>query len=188
MPFGRRHPLTLGSRLRNVVWPEMGLRRYLRLSGHRLHRLPGTTDSIAAGFGWGLGISMTPLLGGHIILSATAARLTGNSILAAVIATFVITPWTGPPVWLATYYLGRFLEGRENRGDVPSFTEVFRGMADALRSLDGTAFIEQVWPVFKPMMLGSIPIGVAAGVGGYLLLRPVLARFRAARAGAAIRH
>jgi uncharacterized protein (DUF2062 family) len=175
--FRRRVPLSFTARVRDWVWPRIGLRRALTFHWHRLKRLPGTPDSIAAGFGWGLAISMTPLLGGHMALSALFAWVFRSSILAASIATFALNPWTAPPVWLATYYTGRVLDG-QSLGEVPSFLRMFSGMGEALATRDWELFMRDVWPVFKPMLVGSVPLAIVAGLGSYVLLHTALSRFR----------
>jgi uncharacterized protein (DUF2062 family) len=182
MLFARRRPLSLKERLIDLVWPRIGVRRTLRYYWHRLQRLPGTPASIAAGFGWGLGVSVNPVVGTHIILGATGAWLTRSNILAAAIATFLVNPWTAPPIWFATYYAGRFMQGHTPGGRAPGFVAMFEGLAQAAWSLDFNLFVERVWPVLQPMLLGSIPVGIIFGLASYGLLRPVLERLHEARA------
>ena len=176
MPFGRRKPLRWRHRLHDLVWPRIGLRRAMRVYWHRLQRLPGTPASIAAGFGWGVGFSVSPLIGTHMVLAALCARLSGASMLAALLGSLAVNPWTAPPVWMATYYTGRFLEGAGTEARAPGFINMFRGLTEAVLTLDVDMFVNSVWPVLKPMIVGSIPLGIAAGVLSYCILRPALTR------------
>jgi uncharacterized protein (DUF2062 family) len=178
MPFRRRVPLTWKHHLHDWIWPRIGLRRALKVHWHRLRRLPGTPASIARGFAWGIGVSMNPVVGTHMILSAIGARLTGGSIVAAVIATFAINPWTAPPVWFGTYYIGRLMEGGAPKR-VPPFIAMFRGLVEAVWGLNPHLFATQVWPILRPMILGSIPVGIVVGFVSYAVLRSTLTRLRA---------
>ena len=182
MPFARRNPPSVLTRVRNAIWPRMGWRRTARFYGQKLRRLPESPEAVAAGFAWGIAISITPLLGAHTILSVILARATRGSAVAAFIATFALNPWTAPPVWLATYYLGKIMSGDSVGGPVPGFISMFRGLPQADWTFDGRLFLEKVWPVFGPMLLGSLPLGAVAGFTAYALLRSTLVRFRAQRA------
>lgn len=181
MPFRRRVPLTWKDHLHDLVWPRIGVRRALRLHWYRLHRLPGTPGSIAAGFGWGLGVSMNPVVGTHMILGAIGARLFGGNIVAAVIATFAVNPWTAPPVWFATYYTGRLILTGRVPHKMPGFIAMFRGLVEAVWGVNPRVFAEDVWPVLHPMIVGSIPIGLVAGFCAYAILKPAMARLQAGR-------
>ena len=181
MPFRRRVPLTWKARLRDLIWPRMGLRRLLRLYWYRLHRLSDTPAKIAAGFGWGLGVSVNPIVGTHIILGVIGAKLTRSNPLAAAIATFAVNPWTAPPIWFATYYTGRLIEGRSTEGDAPGFLDVVDGLLDALWQFNIPEFLERAWPVFRPMLLGSIPVGIVVGFAGYFAIKPAIVRLQAGR-------
>ena len=185
MLFARRRPPTLPTRLRNILWPKMGWRRAARYYLGKLRRLPVSPGEVAAGFGWGVAVSITPLLGAHTILSVLCARATRASMVAAFIGTFALNPWTAPPIWLATYYLGKVMAGDSVGGGLPGFVGMFRGLTEAFLTLDTRLFFEQVWPVFAPMLLGSLPIGGIAGFAGYAVLRSALMRLQSKRGSGA---
>lgn len=185
MPFARRKPSSFLRRARNAVWPHMGWGRMFRYYVHKLRRLPESPEAVAGGFGWGIAVSVTPLLGAHTIVSMILARVTGGSMVAAFFATFALNPWTAPPVWLATYYLGKVMAGDSINGGLPGFIGMFRGLTEAALTLNGGLFFEKVWPVFGPMLLGSIPLGALAGLAAYVLLRSTLVRLRTPRVAAA---
>src|SRR5579871_2119784 len=109
--FRRRSPLTVSARLRNWLWPSMGLRRTASYFWYRLHRIPGTPSSIAAGFAIGVGMAMSPLIGTHMVLSMALAWLVGGNLVAAILGTLTVNPWTAPPIWFTTYYIGRLMQG-----------------------------------------------------------------------------
>jgi uncharacterized protein (DUF2062 family) len=182
MPFRRRVPLSWSDRVLNWLWPRIGLGRVFRLYWHRLHRLPGTPHAIAAGFSLGVGFSLNPFLGTHIVLSVLAARLTRVSMVGAALGTLVMNPWTAPAIWFSTYYVGRLIEGGKRPGPrTPGFGAMFKHLSESLWTLDSHLFMESVWPVIRPMLLGSILLGVLAGLTTFALIKPALERLRGKR-------
>lgn len=128
---------------------------------------------------------MMPLMGLHFVLSALFAFAVRGSIIASAFGTVVGNPWTFPLIWLGTYRLGILLLGRDPAlvGERP-FQRMFIGLGQALRDFDGAALVDQVWPIWWPMMAGSLPVAVAAGFLTYwLLVSPIRAAYqRRARA------
>jgi uncharacterized protein (DUF2062 family) len=182
--FRRRVPLSFAARLRNHLWPTMGPRRAVKYMWYRLRRIPDTPSAIAAGFAGGVAVAISPLIGTHMVLALAFAWLIRANFVAAIVGTWVINPWTAPPVWFATYYLGRLMEGLPVRGraNAPPFVAMFKGLTEATIRLDFRLFARDVWPVLKPMLLGSIPIGLASALVIYVVLRPILATLQARRA------
>ena len=109
--FRRRNPLSLSARLRNQLWPHMGLRRTVRYMWYRLHRISDTPSAIAAGFAIGVAMAISPLIGTHIVLALGLSWVLRANFVAAIVGSWVINPWTAPPVWFATYYVGRLMQG-----------------------------------------------------------------------------
>jgi len=149
----------------------MGWRRTITYLWHRLRRIPGSPESIAAGFACGTAASMMPLMGFHFILSALFALAVRGSVIASAFGTIIGNPWTFPFIWLGTYELGSLLleVDRELVGERP-FRRMFAGLTDSIRSLDGSMFVELVWPIWWPMMVGSIPVALVVGMLTYWLL------------------
>jgi len=177
--FDRRTRRPAVAKLREIIWPCMGWPRALVYYWHRLQRIPGSPESVAAGFACGAAASMMPLMGLHFILSALFAWALRGSIIASAFGTVVGNPWTFPFIWIGTYEIGTFVldTDREIVGERP-FRRMFAGLAQSIRTLDGAMFIENVWPIWWPMMLGSIPVAIAVGLLTYWLLSKPL---RAAR-------
>ena len=178
--FARRTPRALMMKLREALFPRRGWRRVLAYYWQRLKRIPGSPESIVAGFACGAAASMLPLMGLHFILSALLAFAVRGSIIASAFGTVVGNPWTFPFIWLGTYKIGTFLLDidREVIGERP-FRRMFAGLAQSIRTLDGTLFIDNVWPIWWPMMVGSLPVAIAAGFLTYrLLVKPVRAAHR----------
>jgi len=178
--FDRRISQSPWTRLRHVIWPRMGWRRAAAYYWHRLQRIPGTPESIVSGFACGAAASMLPLMGLHFVLSALLAFALRGSILASAFGTVVGNPWTFPFIWLGTYEVGTLLLGidQDLAGDRP-FRRMFTGLSRAVRTLDASAFVDNVWPIWWPMMVGSIPVAIVTGVLTYwLLVQPVRAAHR----------
>lgn len=175
--FKRRQPRPILAAIRDALWPRIGWRRAAKFYWQRLQRIRGTPESIAAGFACGAAASMMPLMGFHFLLSALLALLVRGSIIASAVGTAVGNPWTFPIIWLGTYELGAAMLGidRDLVGDRP-FRAMFAGLAASIRNLDGTLFMDAVWPIWMPMMAGSLPLALVAGLAAYgLLVRPLRA-------------
>ena len=134
--FLRRKSPGFWLRVRNVIWPKMGLSRAWRYLVHRMARLKASPHTIALGFAAGAFASFTPFVGLHFIIAGLIAFALRSSILASAIGTVVGNPLTFPFIWLATYNVGAALLGREAKGevvlDLPAVSEsaVNAGMMD----------------------------------------------------------
>ncbi|WP_312846869.1 DUF2062 domain-containing protein [Stappia sediminis] len=151
-------------RLRVAVWPRHSWSRSLRYFSKRILRLTGSPHAIALGFAAGAFASITPLIGFHFILSFIIAFIIGGNMLAAALGTAVGNPFTFPFIWTSTYKLGTLILHGEARH--------FR--SNALKGELGETLFEKsldtLWPVLKPMFVGSIPIGIAVGVLSYFIV------------------
>ncbi len=182
--FRRRDQLSWPVRIRDFMWPRIGWGRTVTYYWHRLKRIPGTPSSIAAGFACGLAASMTPAVGTHTLVAMALAYSMRGSLIASVIGTLVINPWTAPPVWFSTYYTGAVILGWDEYGHagVSDFIDMFVGLSQAVVQVDLGLFITKVTPIFWPMMVGSLPVAVVVGFGSYFALEPVLRRLQERRA------
>ena len=190
--FRRRQPLPFLRWAHGLVWPRTGWRRFGVYHLKRLTRLAGTPHNIAAGFACGAAISFTPLIGFHILLGCLLALLVRGNLIAVVAGTLVGNPWTFPFIWVATYELGQFLiGGRMGAGAelAPlSFADLVNyagevghlvitvGPIAAARRL---ASIVDV--VIWPMLVGSIPLGLVAGLLTYFPLVRMVTAYQEAR-------
>ena len=104
----------------------------------------------------GIGVAFTPFVGLHIVLACAIAWSFGGNLIAGAIGTAVGNPVTYPFIWAGTYEVGQFLLQDTSR-DAPGAWG---------RVID--APIEQILPLIKPMLLGSIPLGIAAGCIGFI--------------------
>jgi uncharacterized protein (DUF2062 family) len=140
----------------------------------------GSPRSIAGGLAVGVALSLSPILGTHIAIGAGLAWIFRLNLFATVLGTFFCNPWTAPPIWLATYYVGRVMLGLPVRGSqhAPRFIEMFQDMTAAIWRMDVKLLFGDVWPVLEPMLLGSLLLGTIVGCVVYILVLPVVTSFQ----------
>ena len=123
----------------------------------KLSVLKGSPQSIADGFATGAAVSFTPFVGFHIIISLMVAKMLKQNGVAAVLGTIIGNPWTFPFIWWATLHTGNFLLYGELYPHAVSFTTLFKELFHMVITLDFNGFISDIYPVFMPMLIGSIP-------------------------------
>lgn len=153
---------------------------------HRVGRLHGTPHSIAGGFAAGAAVSFTPFVGSHFVLAALIAWLTRSNIIAGILGTAVGNPWTFPFIWLWIYELGRRMGAGEASQAAPDalalIVDLPGVMGRALLSFDvDWAYLDNLWAVLWPMMIGSIPTFVVVWLAFYFFLKPLVATYQVNR-------
>lgn len=183
MLFGRKNPVTWAEWLRVMLWPRRSWMRSFKYVAKRVLRLTASPHAISAGVAAGVFASFTPFVGLHFIIAFIVAYLIAGNFLAAATGTFFGNPLTFPVIWASTYKMGAFILAVDSSGeeqsqfsqlaDIDLFEMGFGGIWD---------FIVGIWdPVFKPMLIGAVPLGIVFGIGAYLVTRWGTAKFRAAR-------
>ncbi|MFH1158517.1 MAG: DUF2062 domain-containing protein [Pseudomonadota bacterium] len=153
---------TRGRRIRELLWPSMGLRRLFRYYRHRMGRLPGTPYFIACGFATGVAVSFTPFVGFHLATAGIIAWILGGSLGAMVLGSVIAgNPWTFPLIWVGTYKLGQILLGHHVR----------RAAASTLsHGISFSDLLEKPMDLLLPMTLGSLPLALLSwGISFYLV-------------------
>jgi uncharacterized protein (DUF2062 family) len=186
--FRRRQPLPLFHWLAGLLWPRTGWRRAFVYYVKRLTRLSGTPHNIAAGFACGVMVSFTPLVGLHILLGCLVALIVRGNFLAVAVGTLVGNPWTFPFMWLASYEVGKFLLGADSpaAGPLPSvFRDLVGHLGEAARAAGPVAVLKTLVAdlsvVAKPVLVGGIPLGIAAGLLTYFPLVRAIAAYHELR-------
>ena len=167
MLFRRRETESLFERLRVHLWPRRSWSRSTRYVLYRLRRLSASPHAIALGFGAGAFAAVTPYIGTHMAIAALLAWAIGGSMVAALLGTFVGNPLTYPILWFASYKVGNVILG----------SEAVKTHVDLSHALFKSSF-EQLWPILKPMTLGSIPLGLLIAAGCYLLVKPMVEAYQ----------
>jgi hypothetical protein len=167
MLFRRREAESFLERMRVHIWPRRSWSRSSRYIVYRLRRLSDTPHAVALGFAVGVFTAVTPFIGTHMIMALLLAWVIGGSLVAAALGTFVGNPLTYPLIWYVTYEVGNLM---------------LRGEMDQRRiDLSGGIFqtsLEQLWPILKPMTLGSIPVGIALAALSYVLVKPMVEAYK----------
>jgi hypothetical protein len=140
----------------------------------RLWRIPGTPHSVALGCAAGVFSIFTPFLGFQMVLAAVLAWALRGSIIASAIGTFAGNPLTYPLIWIGTFTLGNLFLGGAASAEIDQFSDRAEALGDGIKTMSPEAIgdaIEGLWPVLKPMALGSLPLGGLAGALVYLGVR-----------------
>ena len=155
------------------------MRRYGTYLRKRIMRLSASPHAIAAGVASGAAVSMFPLIGLHFLLGFVLAFATRGNMIAAAIGTAWGNPLTFPFFFAASYAVGDWLTG----GDGVSSTEGAQLEATGAQLSQGlfAEGFQAIWPTFKTMMIGGLPIAILVFAVFYVVVRTVVTRFRALR-------
>lgn len=167
MLFRRREEEGWFERLRVHLWPRRSWGRSSRYVLYRLRRLRASPHAIALGFGAGAFAAVTPYIGTHMAMAVLLAWAIGGSMVAALLGTFVGNPLTYPFLWFASYKVGNIMLGGH-----AAQTHV-----DLSRTLLKSSF-DQIWPILKPMTLGSLPLGLLVAACCYVLVKPMVEAYQ----------
>jgi uncharacterized protein (DUF2062 family) len=182
MILKRRDTVSWTKKVRNFFWPEIGFQRAARYISHKVNRISGSPHAIALGFAAGAFASFLPFVGFHFILAAIIAWIIRGNILASALGTVVGNPLTFPFIWFITHNTGSWILGQQGRDSI-SLTGPEAGLA--MMFAHPLQFFSELWaglePVFWPMLVGSIPLGLSCGIFCYVLLKPVVTRYKKRR-------
>jgi len=170
MLFKRRKRPGFWGRFRLWLWPRVSWRRSLLYYLKRVLRLSGTPYAIAMGTAIGAFASFTPFVGLHLFITLALAWLLGANMIAAAIGTTIGNPLTFPLIWATTYELGHLVLKGASR-NAPARLEY---------ELTNKSF-EQILPLMKPMLIGSIPLGLIVGALTYLIVYKAVSAYQEAR-------
>lgn len=174
--FRRRKKLPTIHKFMDIMWPRIGWKRAAVYWMRRVSRLPGSSYSISAGFAFGAAVSFTPFIGLHILISAIMSYFARANIFAAAIGTIVGNPWTFPFIWVWIYSLGTWMGVGGMPEDMAEmqFAELFGNtVASALR-FDWDFLVQIAWPIFGPMLAGSVPTFIIAWVIFYFVIKWII--------------
>ncbi|MBX8813500.1 DUF2062 domain-containing protein [Pseudochrobactrum algeriensis] len=166
MLFRRREPLSYRERLRTMIWPRRSFSRSMRYMGKRITRITASPHAVAAGLAVGVFAAFTPFFGFHLILAIVLAYLIAGNIAAAAIGTALANPLTIPFIWGGTYEVGRMIVDENGQAQALPLTrilesEIFKQMS----------FAELWQPILKPMLFGSLVLGLGCALAVYVATR-----------------
>ena len=192
MVFKRRDRRPFLRVLGEFFYPRGGWGRAFRYVKHRLHRLPGTPETIGRGIWAGVFTTFTPFYTMHFVVAAILARILGGNLLAALLATFFGNPLTYVPIGVVSLKTGHFLLGTEfEEGDKSSLGGKFANAGADLWHNFWCLFTDEepYWnglrifydEVFYPYMIGGIIPGIIAATIMYYLSVPVIRAYQKRR-------
>ena len=171
MLFNRRHPPHWLEVLRVALWPRRSWIRSGKYFAKRVLRLTASPHAIAAGIAAGVLASFTPFIGFHFVLSFIIAYIIGGNMLAAALGTSVGNPLTFPFIWASSYRLGATIMN----GNLPAHHEQMITANLFEQSLDS------ILPILEPMLIGSVSLGLVAGVVLYAIVYVTVRTYQTAR-------
>lgn len=191
MVFKRRDPRHWLEVVARWFYPRGGWGRAIQYVRWRLHRLPGTPETIARGIFAGAFTVFTPFFGFHFVVAAVLAKMLRGNILAALLATFLGNPLTYVPIALISIHTGHFLLGTDPGSVTNYLGQAFAGAWRDLRHNFWAMFTPEHahWDelrvfydeVFFPYMIGAIVPGIICGLVCYYLSVPVIRAYQQRR-------
>jgi uncharacterized protein (DUF2062 family) len=170
MLFRRRQEQGFFERLRLWLWPRVSWRRSALYFAKRILRLSGTPHAIAMGAAIGIFATITPFLGFHLAITFLVAWLLGANMIAGALATSIGNPLTFPLIWASTYQVGDLIL----RG-------VHRAPPERLEHELLHRPVSEILPLIEPMIVGSIPLGLALGAIVYVIVFKSVSAYQEAR-------
>lgn len=177
MLFKRKERIGFRERARLALWPRRSWSRSIRYIFLRLKRVPSSPHRIALGAAIGVFAVFTPFLGLQLVLAGVLSLLLGGSIVASFLSSFVGNPLTYPIIWFSTFNLGKVLLGDPASGRIVDLRSRASDLWDSLMSGSVQAIVdsvEKIWPIFKPMVVGSLPLGIFAASVAYVAVRRLI--------------
>jgi uncharacterized protein (DUF2062 family) len=168
MMFRRRTPLRFSHKITGVFWPRCGVIRALKYQGLRLKRLSASPHAVAAGAAAGIFVSCTPFLGFQMMLGAILALVIGGSIVSMAIASWIGNPLTYPLIWATGYHVG---------------TEIMEELPPHITEPLASALENPVTPLLGPTLVGTLVVGILAGVATYVFVMWLIFAWRERRQG-----
>jgi len=153
----------------------------MRQGWRRLMRLEGSPQAIAMGMAVGVLVAFSPTVGFQMIIAGFLAAALRANPAPAVAAVWITNPLTIPPIFAATYSLGRlFWPGRH----IDIHAVLSRFVHDLSRLEFYELFsqfrelLELGVDVLVPMFIGGLIVGVAGGAVSYPITLALVTRAR----------
>lgn len=168
MLFKRRSSPTRLEQARVMLWPRRSFARSAQYFLKRVLRVNATPYAIGIGVACGAFASFTPLIGLHFLVAFGVTYVLRGNMIAAALGTAVGNPLTFPLIWASTFRVGRAILGEPVHSDHAPQLHTLNGPSDfTLEAVTG--FIDRVWPVIKPMLVGSVPLGLTCALTLYVM-------------------
>ena len=127
--------------------------RFFKLLGYKIIRIKDFPESVAIGLAWGAAVSVTPILGLHLIVCYLGTWIMRGNLIAATVGTIIGNPWTFPIFFYIDYKIGSIF-----------FSESIQNYEFKIKFL-----FENFESLFYPTLIGSIPIAILVWLITYYL-------------------
>ena len=134
--------------------------RFLKLQGYKVIRIKDFPESVAIGLAWGTAVSVTPILGLHLIVCYLGTWIMRGNIIAATVGTIIGNPWTFPLFFYMDYKIGI----------------LFYKESIVNYELKVKFLFENFEALFLPTLVGSIPIAILVWLITYYLTKNYLVK------------
>ena len=132
--------------------------RFFKLQTYKIIRIKDFPESVAIGLAWGASVSVTPILGLHLIICYIGTWIMRGNLIAATVGTIVGNPWTFPFFFYLDYKIG-----------VIFYFEKMENYEMKLQFL-----IKNFEELFLPTLFGSIPVAILVWLITYYLTKNFL--------------
>jgi len=169
-------------RVRDAVWPRMGIRRYVMYLKNKVLRLSATPHAVAAGVASGAAVSCFPFVGLHFVLGFVLAFFVRGNMLAAAIGTAWGNPITFPFLFAAAYQSGSFVLSFVGLRAAPDADAVIGESAEVISQGVFGGSLDTILPTIGTMCVGATPISLITFGVFYWVTFTLVQRFQTARA------
>jgi uncharacterized protein len=177
MLFSRRAPASIRERMRVALWPRHGWRRSITYFGWRIFRLEDSSHGVALGIAAGVFVGCMPLVGIQMATAVLLAWVLGGNIVAAAVGTFSANPLTYPLIWLASYRTGAAILG-DDQLTTAELARIFHGFSDTTITAAFAVAAGFLWPIYKPLTVGALPVGLFAATICYCITRRMIEAYQ----------
>ena len=132
--------------------------RFFKLQTYKIIRIKDFPESVAIGLAWGASVSVTPILGLHLITCYLGTWIMRGNLIAATVGTIVGNPWTFPFFFYLDYKIGVFF-----------YFDKMENYEMKLQFL-----IKNFEELFLPTFFGSIPVAILVWLITYYLTKNIL--------------
>jgi len=161
---------------------EWGVRR----AWSQVLRLETSPHAVGLGLATGVFVAFLPVLGVQMLVAVAIAWAGRANVGAAVLGTWAGNPLTWPAMWVGSYLLGLMLLGETGPMTVEELQRTLAGLAetstlrlDPLSMMDATGKL--LWPILKPLFVGSLVLGLISGSALYFIGRRAAEAFSTRR-------
>lgn len=134
----------------------------------RFLKIRGTPREIALGMALGLFVSMTPLIGLHILIAIFFAALFKWNKISAAIGVWITNPFTAPLIYATTYFTGKFCLGIET---IPKLHTDLNYSAIV-------TMLQKTPEIFLVLTVGGIVVGLPLAFLGYYFSYSAVSKYQ----------